>query len=117
CARSAYLWSPPMRPSSLLSALALAGLAACGGRFPTPGDDNGGQDAGAAVLGHSCAFDTDCSPPNYVCDLVSLICVEGCGLNPNCPPGKVCNDATGRCILGSADGGATDGGEDDAGTD
>lgn len=103
-----------MRLSALFSAFALAGLAACGGRFPTPGEDNNGIDAGALVLGKSCAFDTDCSPPGYVCDLVSLTCVEGCNLNPNCPTGKVCNQSTGRCVVGDsggADGGATDAGD------
>ncbi|HUJ24485.1 MAG TPA: hypothetical protein VLW85_00590, partial [Myxococcales bacterium] len=96
-----------MRFSALITAVALA--AACGGRFPTPGDDNSGPDAGAAVLGKSCAFDTNCSPPGYVCDLVSLTCVEGCNLNPNCPPGKVCNTNTGRCIVDTGDGGSDSG--------
>src|SRR5438132_12769938 len=103
---------PALRSSSLLFALALA-VAACGGRAGALGD--GTDDAGPAVLGISCAFDTDCGPPSYVCDLVSLTCVQGCGLNPNCPPGKVCNDATGRCILATATDGGTDGGETDGG--
>jgi hypothetical protein len=91
--------------SSLFLALAMA---ACGGHASIPGGGNG--DGGGAVLGASCAFDTDCNPPGYVCDLISLTCVEGCGLNPNCPPGRVCNSATGRCILGQPDAGT------DAGT-
>src|SRR5258705_109823 len=73
-------------------------LGACGGRRTTAGD-LGGQDAGD-VTGKACAFDTDCNPPDYVCDSVSLTCVQGCGLNPNCPPGKECNLATGRCVIG-----------------
>ena len=73
-------------------------LAACGGRRSTA-DDLAGQDAGD-VTGKACAFDTDCNPPDYVCDSVSLTCVQGCGLNPNCPPGKECNLATGRCVIG-----------------
>jgi hypothetical protein len=95
--------------STTLAALVLSfGLAACGGNR-TASDVGSGADAGD-VTGKACGFDTDCSPPDYVCDAVSQICVQGCGLNPNCPPGKVCNQATGRCVLGVD--GHPDGGQD-----
>src|SRR5260221_2287548 len=100
-----------------LTALVLAlALAACGGRRSS--DDVTTVDAGD-VTGKACGFDTDCNPPDYVCDSVSLTCVQGCGLNPNCPPGKECNLATGRCVIGvdgHPDAGHDGGTEADAGT-
>jgi hypothetical protein len=102
--------------TSLFAALAL-GIAACGGHASIPGDnEDGGPDGG--LSGTACSFDTDCAPPNYICDTVTSLCEEGCTLNPTCPPGKVCNAATGRCVAGTSggDGGHTDGGGGDGGT-
>src|ERR1041385_5122668 len=87
-----------LRSTPLFTALVFTLALACGGKR-TSADDLGTADAGD-VTGKACAFDTDCNPPDYVCDSVSLTCVQGCGLNPNCPPGKVCNQATGRCVIG-----------------
>ncbi|MCA1827452.1 MAG: hypothetical protein LC689_11020 [Myxococcales bacterium] len=97
------------------------GLAACGGHASNPGDDVRNGVDGGGVTGKACGFDTDCNPPDSVCDTVSLTCVQGCGLNPNCPPGKVCNQATGRCVIaieGGGDGGHDGGtvGDGDAGS-
>ena len=105
--------------SSTLLSVAL-GLAACGGHASIPGE---GEDAGpdGGYTGLACAFDTDCAPPDYICDSVTNTCEQGCTLNPTCPPGKVCNASTGRCIVGGSpdaghvDGGATDGGGADGG--
>ena len=103
---------------TLLATLAL-GLAACGGHSALPGDTIPGDGVDGGVQGAVCSFDTDCTPPDYICDTVSNTCVQGCSLNPNCPTGKVCNQATGRCVVGGSgqpdggpDGGTTGGGND-----
>src|SRR5258708_36040368 len=98
--------------SALRSVFVLAAfaLAACGGHATATTDTSGDGGADSGVAGAACNFDTDCSPPDFICDTVSNTCVQGCGLNPNCPPGKTCNLATGRCII-------TTGGAGDAGTD
>src|SRR5437773_7909581 len=98
-------------PSALRSACAVTALAlaACGVHV-TADTELGGGGPDSGVAGAACNFDTDCSPPDFICDTVSNTCVQGCGLNPNCPPGKSCNLATGRCII-------TTGGGSDAGND
>lgn len=100
------------KATSLLAALAASALiSGCGGHSPLPGE---GGDAGpdGGLTGAPCNFDTDCAPPNYICDTATNTCTQGCTLNNNCPADRTCNTATGRCLLGQNPDGGADAGPD-----
>jgi hypothetical protein len=101
--------------SALVAALLGASLAACGGHAPNPGDGNGDAGSDGGLIGSPCNFDTECSPPDSICDTVTNTCAAGCTVANNCPSGKVCNANTGRCIVGSGGDGGTTGTDGGAG--